>query len=59
MRTSSCAILQIRLIASFFLSTILAQPVYSNPDTLNLPFYEDFASGGFEQNSWTPDSENW
>lgn len=59
MRTTSCALLQIRFIASFFLSTILAQPVYSNPDTLNLPFYEDFASGGFEQNSWTPDSENW
>jgi hypothetical protein len=59
MRTTSCALLKIRFIVSFFLSTILAQSVYSNPDTLNLPFYEDFASGGFDQNNWTAASDNW
>lgn len=59
MRAIRFTLLNVRIIVLFFLSIILTPTVYSVPDTLSLPFYEDFASGGFEQNSWTPDSENW
>ncbi|MDP3461943.1 MAG: T9SS type A sorting domain-containing protein [Bacteroidales bacterium] len=31
----------------------------TNATSLELPFFENFSSGGFEQNNWTPDSENW
>ncbi len=38
---------------------MLAFASKTNATSVELPFFENFSSGGFEQNNWTPDSENW
>ncbi|MBS4055791.1 MAG: T9SS type A sorting domain-containing protein [Bacteroidales bacterium] len=44
------------LLLSFVFSAISSK---TNALSVELPFYEDFSSGGYEQNGWTPVTANW